>query len=245
MLFKEAKNVIGRTNWDRAHVWAVNTQLNYFHCNEVLRKEFYDGSLWSYERCVKHSIFLSQGNYPLKGIHKVIEALAIVKRSYPSVSVRIAGLDITCSKGGAKAKIKITTYGKIIKKLIIENELEDNVTFLGALNATGMKQEYLRSNVFICPSSIENSPNSLCEAQILGVPVLASYAGGIPDLMKGDEDHLYRFEEVEMLAKKICQVFGNKDSIITVGMKQHAVKRHDVSVIVGDILKVYNAISHK
>lgn len=242
MLLKEAKNVIGRTCWDRAHVWAVNPHLNYFHCDEVLRHEFYEGDRWSYEKCVKHSLFLSQGNYPLKGIHKVIEALAIVKRNYPSVSVRIAGLDITCSKGGLKSKIKITTYGKIINKLIKDNNLEDNITFLGALNAEEMKKEYLLSNAFICPSSIENSPNSLCEAQILGVPVLASYAGGIPDLMKGNEEHLYRFDEVELLAEKICALFDCKDDIDTRGLKATAIQRHNVSVITKTMLEIYHKV---
>ena len=61
-------------------------------------------------------------------------------------------------------------------------ELEDKVSFLGPLNAEQMKAEYLRSNVFLCPSSIENSPNSLGEAQMLGVPCVASYVGGIPIL---------------------------------------------------------------
>lgn len=65
-----------------------------------------------------------------------------------------------------------------------------------------MVKRYLLSNVFICPSTIENSPNSLCEAQLLGVPHIASYVGGTADLMKGNEECLYRFEETEMLAEK-------------------------------------------
>lgn len=68
-----------------------------------------------------------------------------------------------------------------------------------------MKQEYLNANVFICPSSLENSPNSLGEAQILGTPCLASYVGGIPDMMFGNEGYLYRFEEIEMLAERFVK----------------------------------------
>ena len=88
-----------------------------------------------------------------------------------------------------------------------------------------MKHEYLQSNLFICPSSIENSPNSLGEAQILGVPCLASYVGGVPDMMKGNEDNLYRFEEVDMLAEKVCRVFGNKG--VQNLMIDQALERHD------------------
>jgi glycosyltransferase involved in cell wall biosynthesis len=37
-----------------------------------------------------------------------------------------------------------------------------------------MITEYRNAHIFICPSSIENSPNSLGEAQLIGVPVIAA-----------------------------------------------------------------------
>ena len=62
--------------------------------------------------------------------------------------------------------------------------------------------------MFVLGSSIENSPNSLGEAQLLGVPVIASYVGGTCDMMPdGLQDYLYRFEEIEMLSNKVCQIF--------------------------------------
>ena len=122
-------------------------------------------------------------------------------------------------------KIRLSGYGLYIRRLIKKYKLEGKILFTGNLNGEEMKQEYLNSNVFVCPSSIENSPNSLGEAQILGVPCVASYVGGIADMMKGNEDNLYRFEEIEMLAEKICTVFSNKGSQID--MKHVASKRHD------------------
>lgn len=244
-LLREATNVIGRTQWDYSHSWAINPQLRYFHCDELLREEFYTGERWAYDKCDPHSIFISQGSYPLKGLHKVLEALPLVKSVYPDIRVRVAGLDITYRNSGIKSFWKISTYGRIIKSLIKKNILEENVVFLGSLNAESMKSEYLRSNVFVCPSSIENSPNSLCEAQILGVPVVASYAGGIPDMMKGDEGGLYRFDETEMMAEKICRVFEAMDNVDTFGMQEVAQKRHDEKTIVANILEIYKNILEK
>lgn len=242
-LIKEASYIIGRTSWDHTHVWAVNPQVKYFHCDEVLREEFYEGDIWQYNRCTFHSIFLSQGSYPLKGLHKVLDALPLIKHIYPDVSVRVAGPDITYGGAGFKERLKISTYGRIVKGIIKKNNISDNIAFLGSLNAEQMKQEYLSANVFVCPSSIENSPNSLGEAQILGVPCVASYAGGIPDFMKGCEDYLYRFDDVEMMAKKICNVFEMQDKIDTNIARQIAFERHNAFAVVAKTQEIYEKVS--
>lgn len=238
----KARHIIGRTTWDQEHVMSINPNVEYHHGGEILRTEFYDGDIWKYDKCVPRSIFLSQAGYPLKGMHQVLRAMPLVMRHYPDTTIRIAGADITRRSDGWKELLKLSDYGNIIRKMIKRYKLQKSVTFTGSLNAAEMKQEYLRSNVFICPSSIENSPNSIAEAQILGVPVLASYVGGIPDMMQGDEKHLYRFEEIEMLAQKIVELFGQADNINTEPMRQVALQRHNPEKIVEELLETYKAI---
>ena len=238
-MLKSAKHIIGRTSWDKERTWAINPNANYHFCNETLREEFYDGSVWDYKKSNKHTIFLSQAGYPIKGLHQVLRAMPIILKHYPDAVIRVAGSDITRTER-IRDYMHYTGYGKFINKLINKLNLRGKVIFTGNLNAAEMKSEYLSANVFICPSSIENSPNSLGEAQILGVPCIASYAGGIPDMMIGCEQNLYRFEEVEMLAYKVCEVFERED-------KQHnmistALKRHDQKVNSERLLTIYNEI---
>lgn len=223
-MLKMTKHIIGRTSWDRARTWAINPNAQYHFCNETLRNEFYDGTLWDYDKCEKHTIFLSQAGYPIKGLHQLLKAMPLILRHYPDTEVRIAGQDITKCNNISDLK-HFTGYGLYIKRLINKLGLRDKVHFIGALNAEQMKREYLACNVFVCPSSIENSPNSLGEAQILGVPCVASYVGGIPDMMHGDEANLYRFEEVEMLAEKVCGIF--KDSKTQQIVQEEAIRRHN------------------
>lgn len=239
---RESKYVGGRTSWDRENTWVINPNAEYFYCGEILRKEFYCNSQWSYGNCRPHSIFVSQAGYPLKGLHKVLEALSIIKFHYPDVSLRVAGRDITFSDSTFKERLHINTYGKILRKLIKRYSLTDIVTFTGRLNAEEMKREYLMSNVFVCPGSIENSPNSLGEAQILGVPCVASYVGGVMDMMRGDEENLYRYEETGMLAAKICHIFDQKDNVDTSEMRYKALIRHDPKIVVNELLETYNKI---
>ena len=240
-LLQKVDHIIGRTSWDQAHAWAINPYAQYHYVGETLRRDFYDGQ-WNYSRCNHHTIFLSQANYAVKGLHMVLKALPLVLRQYPDVQVRVDGNDIT-SCDSLKKVLQYTDYGRLTRQMIKQSDLKKVVVFTGPLDAEGMKQEYLKSNVFVCPSSIENSPNSLGEAQILGVPVISAYVGGVSEMMDGDEDHMYRFEEVEMLAHKICTLFkaeGNQPQLTK--MRVQALKRHNPEKNDIDLINVYNKI---
>lgn len=229
--------IIGRTEWDYSHIKSINRNVKYFVCNETLREIFYDHK-WSYENCEKRSIFLSQANYPLKGLHQVIRAVSLLTNKYPDIKVYIAGLNIT-DYSTLKNKIKRTDYGKYINSLITKLNLKDKILFTGYLNEEQICEYYLKSNLFICPSSIENSPNSLGEAQILGVPCLASYVGGIPSLMQNASTLMYRFEEIEMLAKKIDEIFEGSHSNLIETLKIDATIRHDKKYNAKKLLSIY------
>lgn len=238
-LLKKVNHVIGRTTWDRAHTWIINNDITYHYCNETLRPEFYQSHKWDYKKCQKHLIFLSQAWYPLKGAHQVFKAVSRLLDRYPDIEIRIAGNDIT-QYAGLKGIAHYSTYGRYLKHVISKTGLTHRISFLGALSTQNMINEYLRCNVFICPSSIENSPNSLGEAQLLGTPCIASYAGGIPDLMKGDEEHLFRFEDIEMLAECIHRVFSSAEK--QVSMIIPASQRHDPERNREQLLDIYNLI---
>lgn len=239
-MIKTTRHIIGRTSWDKSRVWAINPNAEYHFCNETLRPDFYDGSRWMYNQCDKHSIFISQAGYPIKGLHQVLKAMPFILRHFPDTKIRVAGGDITKSVT-LLDKLRLSGYGKYIKNLIKKYNIDGKVIFTGNLNGEQMKQEYLRANVFVCPSTIENSPNSLGEAQILGTPCVASYVGGVMDMMKGNETNLYRFEEVEMLAEKVCQIFTDKEKQID--MHTVAYERHNPEINSKQLFTIYKTIA--
>lgn len=241
-ILRRVRHIIGRTSWDKSHSWAINPDATYYYCGEILRKVFYNDNKWCYDNCDPHSIFISQAYYPIKGLHILLEAMPYILERYPDVKLRVAGTDIAHTKGRF-GMVKLSNYGSIIRKVIKKYHLEKSIAFTGALDDEGMLHEYLRSNVFVCPSSIENSPNSLGEAQILGVPCLSSYVGGVMDMMKGNEENMYRFEEVEMLAYKICSIFEEKEKIDTSLMQSVAKKRHDPITVINQLYDIYKSIS--
>ena len=111
--------------------------------NETLRSSFYEGD-WDIDTCVPYSIFMSQGDYPLKGLHFVLQALPKVLEKFPDTKLYIAGNNLTKSES-LKDKIKISGYGKYLKILICEYNLQDKVQFLGRLSAEEMKDRFLKS----------------------------------------------------------------------------------------------------
>lgn len=240
-LLRRVNFVIGRTEWSRAHVWSINNKATFYYGGETLRSEFYGSRKWRYDSCVPHSIFISQAYSPIKGLHIVLKAIPLIRACYPDVKLTIAGSDITKS-ASLRDHLKITDYGKIIKKIIIKNKLTNIVSFTGPLSGERMCEEYLKSNVFICASSIENSPNSIGEAQLLGVPVISSFVGGIMDMMGGRIDSLYRFEDYVTLAFKVCSIFEQAGYIDTDYLIKEAGKRHDPERNTHELLQIYSNI---
>lgn len=241
-ILKNIKNVIGRTFWDKSHSLAINNNIKYFHCNETLRDAFYLKK-WNINGCDKYSIFVSQAYYPIKGFHKLLEAFVGVKKIFPSAKLKVAGHDFI-----NKSKWKIGGYGVYVRNFIKNQNLIDSVEFLGELNESQMVDEYLRSNIFVCPSAVENSPNSVGEAQLLGVPCIASYVGGIPDMVLDNVSGLlYDFSDAEVLAAKIIELFSDKSLAekLSCGGVLSARARHDRVANARRLSDIYREIAGK
>ena len=220
-------DIVGRTQWDYDHVKTVNPDLHYHFMNETLRDSFYEMPIWSFDKCKKHTIFVSNSGAPLKGAHQVLKALPIILREYPDTVVNFCGSSVM--NNDLRTLLRMQGYHLYLRRLVKKLGVQKHVNFLGALSEEKMKQAFLEANVYVMPSAIENSPNSLCEAQILGVPVVASYCGGTPTLVDdGKTGFLYRYEEIEMLAQIIMRLFQqNNFDDLSEDERINACARHD------------------
>lgn len=204
-VLKNARYVIGRTEWDYESVKLVNRNIEYFKCNESLRDVFYEQS-WDIEKCDPLQIFMSQGHYPLKGLHVVADALQYVHEQYPGIKLVVISKDVY-----KQPVYKITAYQAYIKKLIEKYNLRGNVVFAPQMDAAKMADTICKSRIFINASSIENSSNSLGEAMLIGCPCIASNVGGTSTFITdGVDGLLYPFNEPYTLAVKILKLLSDK-----------------------------------
>ncbi len=259
-----AGNIGGRTDWDKHYAKEIHPGAKYYVMKETLRAGFYEGR-WDKDACEKHSIFLSQGDYPIKGLHYMLLAMPKILKSYPDARVYVAGNSVI-SYRTLKDKIKISAYGKYLRSLMDKYSLDDKVVILGKLDSGEMKKQYLKSSLFVCPSAIENSPNSLGEAMILGMPCVTANVGGIPSIFDDGRDGImytgtgcsensfdrdyYKGTDslygiADNLADAVIKMWSseNKEAEYCKNAREHALTDHDRQANYEQTLKVYEQIS--
>lgn len=212
-LLSRVRYVTGRTDWDKAQMEALAPNAVYYPCGEILRQDFYAHAGEWQPKAFGDSpvLFLPAGNYPLKGLHRLIPALAEVKKVYPNLRLNIAGWK-PVDKGAALRWLtdRIFPYEKWCKEQAVQLGVWENIHYTGPLSAAQMLEQYLAADCFCLCSSIENSPNSLGEAMLLGLPCVASRVGGVPSLaVDGETALLYSAQDSKALAASILRVLGD------------------------------------
>lgn len=236
-------NVIGRTDWDEACSTQINAKLNYYFCNEVLRESFYSAQ-WELNKCERHSIFFSQAWQPLKGLHYLLRAMPLILRQYPDTILYVAGTDVTNEDTIAK-KIRKTSYGYYIEKLIKDNRLSNNIVFTGSLSEEEMCNRFLKSHVFVSASTIENESNSISEAKIIGLPVVSSFVGGVTNRVEHNLDgYMYQHDAVYMLAFYVCKIFSDDKIAIEFSKRsrEKALKLNNKEDNINTLLEIYQDV---
>ena len=239
---ENVQHIIGRTDWDEACTSQINPQSKYHFCNETLRPSFYNAK-WDIKKCERHSIFVSQSQYPIKGFHLMLEAMPLILKKWPNCKLYTTG--INRSGDSLKEKFRVRDYDLYLRKLVKKLHLEEHVFFLGPLNEKEMCQRFLKSHVFVSPSSIENSPNSVGEAMLLGMPVVASDVGGVKNMLTHNlEGYVYQPDASYMIAYYVGKFFEDDSLCAKMGerAKQHALVTHDIDHNYNQLMHIYKEI---
>jgi glycosyltransferase involved in cell wall biosynthesis len=241
-LLQKADYILGRTTWDRAHSYAINPNARYFSCNRVLRQPFYETN-WHLEKMERHSIYVGNGYYALKGLHYLVCALPLLIREYPDVKVYVAGYE-PYSSNDSRSLIK-KGYGAFLKKMITDLGVENHIHFTGPMSASQVAEKLSKVNAYVLTSTIENSPNSFGEAMMVGIPCVASYVGGVSDMADdGKEALFYRNDDPQVLAYRIKQIFDDDQLATQLSEKGRARARitHDAKENAEKLLYAYQQI---
>lgn len=232
-IFSKCRYFIGRTDWDRRVSAILAPDSEYFHCNEMLRPPFY-GYQWKGLNTGQVVLLTTiQGNL-YKGLETVMESAAFLKqRMGLKFEWRIAGINSSDS------------LVPLIEKWTNKKFQDQSVRFLGLLQPEQLIEQMQAASIFIHPSHIDNSPNSVCEAMLLGMPVIATFTGGTGSMLKDKEDGiLVQDGDPYALAGTILELSKDMDYAAELGKRarQRALQRHDPDAIVNNLLSIYKDV---
>ena len=230
------KFYMGRTNWDFQLSKKMHLNRVYFHVDEALRPPFINSLVhWRFRESSK-TILISTGCSSFwKGPNLLLETAKILKNLNFDFEWRVAGSMPNSLKNIIERKNK-TSFE------------ENNVQFIGWQTAEQIRRELVNSNLYIQNSYIENSPNSICEAQILGTPVISTDVGGVPSLIEHEKTgFLVPIDHPEQMAKKIISVAHDKYILCEISKKAQecAIQRHNREKILNQLLDCYNNILNR
>lgn len=241
-IIENAEYFLGRTTWDRAHTYSINPKAKYYSCNRVLREPFYSHK-WNISDMERHSVYVGNSYHALKGFHFVVKALPQLIRDYPDIKVYVAGYK-PYEENDKRSFIK-KGYAAYLKKLIYDLKVENYIEFTGPLKANEVAEKLSKVNAYVLCSAIENSPNTLGEAMMVGTPCVSSYVGGAPDMAThGKEAMFYRNDDPSLLAWNIKQIFDNDELALSLSEngRKKALITHDPDINVRQLVSVYEDI---
>ncbi len=225
--------ITGCTRWDYTYSMLINPKLRYYEVDYAIRREFSEHH-WSLGACDRHTFLVGSMTVPLKGLHRAMEALALLVKKYPDAKLRVVGSNTFNTKFRFGYANYLYTKAK---KLGILDHLE----LLGPQGTDGMVNTMLKTHTYVLSSCIENGPNTMMEAMYLGLPCVCSYVGGAMQFAKeGEEALFYRFEEPEILAYELDRIWQNDD--LANSLSEGAVKRAEKFENFNDVFLHYKDI---
>lgn len=230
---KSAKYILGRTEWDRAICHLLNPQAEYFVINEILREPFYT-TRWRKDKFGKPLqllTVLSPGQI-YKGYETLLKAASLLKQHY--------GNDFVWSVAGYAANNWLADIGHKIYKT---TNKECNINLCGLVSAEELATMLADTDIYVQTSHIENSPNSLCEAMLVGTPAIATHVGGTETMLQGCGTLIPNGDPYIMAATiiKVAEDFDNAKQKSAKGI-DIAMSRHNKNEIVQHLKETYNFI---
>ena len=170
------RHYIGRTHWDKAIIRKLNPEAVIHHNWELMRPDFYQPLPAPADVPPPAMLFVG-GINDIKGIREALRTLSVLRERWP--------LRLIVTGHGDKAGLLalVTTLG-------LTNIPADALDHRGMLTGKQLRATYPEAFCLLHPSYIDNSPNSVCEAQLAGLPVVASDVGGVSSLVDGEKTGL-------------------------------------------------------
>lgn len=230
-IIQSCKYFMGRTDWDKGLINLFNPKAKYFHCEEALRDSFIQSNRqWKYEKRDKISVISVISRPWYKGVDLILKTAKLLQR--------FADINFEWKVYGVP-EIHFFEHKYGIKASDV------NVKVMGTASKEELVEALCEASCYVHSSYIDNSPNSLCEAQLIGVPVLATNVGGISSLVRDRETGiLFPANDPYRLAYLIKSISSDVELAVSLGTRARnvALRRHNPDTIGDTLITIYKQI---
>lgn len=230
---KGAKYILGRTEWDRSICEMINPNAKYFVVNEILREPFYTNS-WKKEKFGRPLQLLTvlSPEQIYKGYETLLKVASLLKEHY--------GNNFVWNVAGYSENNWLADIGHKIYKT---TNKDCNINLCGLVTAEELVTMLTEADIYIQTSHIENSPNSICEAMLVGTPIIATNVGGTKTMLQSCGT-LIPDGDPYIMSATIIKVADNFDIAKQMSLKgvDIAMTRHNKDAIVKQLTETYNYI---
>lgn len=236
-ILSQVHYILGRTDWDRRVTSALAPNSHYFIGNEILRSSFYKMQ-WNrpnFNNPIKIVTTMSGGLY--KGLETIVEIAKIL------CNEKIIDFEWTVIGQNESDDLAL-----IVKKWLQIDYKSHHIHLIGKKNETEVANLLLNSDIYCQVSHIENSPNSVCEAMLIGMPIIASFAGGTDSILDNRREGILVQEgEPYSFAGAIAELANNfkQANEYAKNAYEKATERHNKEQIVSELIEIYKSIQNK
>jgi glycosyltransferase involved in cell wall biosynthesis len=193
---------------------------------------------------------------PEKGLHDLIDAFAVVAERHPGVRLELIGPPgavpkeyiVDVSDDELVAGLARFYDGDYVQHLEqrIPRHLRDRVAFAGFLGRDAVAERVGRATVLVNPSYSESFGMALVEAMASEVPVVATRAGGMKEIVEdGVTGHLVERGDVAALANAIDKILSDASLQVAMGQagRQRAAARFSWDAVAHSALTRYRELT--
>jgi len=229
-VLKQAKYVIGRSQWDMEFCILLNKNVHYFRSPFIVKKIFQISKQWEFDKSSSFRVFALANPSLRKGWKYLFEAISILNELREEEVKLVIG-------GGVQSN-------SMIRYQIKKSGVSKFIEFLGPMSSQQIVAQLLKASAYAFPSHIDNSPNSLAEAMTVGIPCVATYSGGEPLIKQEETGLLVRDGDSYSLASALNRLLTDKNLATKLGLnaRRKALVHHEAASITNGIIEIYKEI---
>lgn len=233
-VWRAVNNYMGRTAWDEAVSAIEHPGRRYFHVDEALRRQFYESpQQWRGigDTATIRIVTVGAGSM-WKGLDMMLKTARLLQQTGVRFEWHLVGR-------------MPNDFRRMVEWKEKARFADSGIEITGMLGADSVAKLLAEATLYVHTSYIDNSPNAVCEAQLMGVPIIATDVGGVSSLVADKEDGLLvPANDPWRMAYAITTLAADNErmSVFSRRARAKAIARHDPHNIIRDLTHCYETL---